>query len=212
MLLTFPDLAAPGERGQKDFVDMPIEGRKLEPLLQIPERLVIGNALDQMLQQCGVTAAESPPLSGEPAVEHRAAVDFQAVQKVSVEQPGKRSLPLRGERPDALFDGAGDFDRIDEAIRQVEPDRVVAREDALAAALVDNAPDLAEAPTQLPPRIVGNIPQKLAQLTPRHSERGKGQIGEQRAHLPGCRQCQRNAVPADRHAPEHLNMERGLAA
>ena len=123
MLLTFADPAAPGERGQQDFVDMPIERRKLEPLLQI-SNASSWNPLDQMLQQCGVTAAESPPLSGEPAGEHRAAVDFQTVQKVSVEQPGKRSLPLRGERPNALFDGEGDFDRIDEAIRQVEPDRV----------------------------------------------------------------------------------------
>ena len=51
MLLAFPDSTAPGERGQKNLVDMPIERRKLEPLLQIRERFVIGNALDEMLQQ-----------------------------------------------------------------------------------------------------------------------------------------------------------------
>ncbi len=80
MLLSFANSAAPGERSQQELVDMLIERRKLEPLLQIPERFRLRNALDEMLQQRGLTAAESSPLSGEPAVEDRAAVDFQALQ------------------------------------------------------------------------------------------------------------------------------------
>ena len=198
VLLAFADRAAPRERGQQDLVDAPIERGELEPPLDVSERLVIGNALDEMLQQGGVTAAESPPLSGEPAVEERAAVDFQALQKVAAEERGQRSLPFRAELLDALLGRAGDLDRIDEAIRQVEPDRVVAGVDAPAATPVDDAPDLAEAPAELPARVVGNVPQQFAELAPRHRARREGQIGEERAHLAGCGQCERDAVPGDR--------------
>jgi hypothetical protein len=58
---------------------MLIEWRKLKPPLQMPERFVIGHAFDEMLQQGGMTAAESAPLRGEPPVEDGAAVDFQAL-------------------------------------------------------------------------------------------------------------------------------------
>src|SRR5258705_7335913 len=98
---------------------MLVEGRKLKPLLQIPGPFVIGNTLDEMLQQRDLTAAESSPLSGEPAVEDGAAVDLQPLQQVSVEQRGERSLPLGSERVDARIDRAGNLDRIDEAIRQI---------------------------------------------------------------------------------------------
>ena len=44
MLLALADTAAPGKRVQKEFVDAPVKRRELEPLLQIAERLVVGNA------------------------------------------------------------------------------------------------------------------------------------------------------------------------
>jgi hypothetical protein len=58
---------------------MLIEWCKLEPSLQMPERFVIGHALGEMLQQGGMTSAESSPLRGEPPIEDWAAVDFQAL-------------------------------------------------------------------------------------------------------------------------------------
>ena len=115
-------------------------GASWSHLLQVAERLVVGNAPDEMLQQGGVAAAESPPLRGEPAVEDRAAVDLQALQKVAVEQRGQRSLPLRRERLDARLGRAGDLDRVDEAIRQVEPDGVLAGVDAPAASRSSTRP------------------------------------------------------------------------
>ena len=56
MLLAFPDLTAPGERAQQELVDARIEGRQLEPLLEVRERLVVRQALDELLQQGGVAS------------------------------------------------------------------------------------------------------------------------------------------------------------
>ena len=86
---------------------------------------------------------------------------------------------------------AGDLDRIDEAVREVEPDGVAAGVDPPPAGLVDEAPDLAQAPAQLAARIVGHVPQQLAELAARDGVRRQRQIGEQRAHLARRRQRQR---------------------
>jgi hypothetical protein len=89
---------------------------QLEPLLQVREDLVVGTALGQVLQQGGVTAAESPALGGQPPVEDGAAADRQALQEVTVEQGGQRPLPIGRERLDALAGRAADLDRVDEAV------------------------------------------------------------------------------------------------
>ena len=100
VLLAFADPAAPGERGQQDLVDAPVERRELQPLLQIAERLVVRSAPDEMLQQRGMAAAEPAPLRGEPAVEGRAAVDLQAVEEVAGEQHATAlaAAPARASR------------------------------------------------------------------------------------------------------------------
>ena len=79
--------------GSRGHADRTAQARS--HLSRYPKRFVVGNAPDEMLQQGGVAAAESPPLGGEPAVEDRAAVDLQALEEVAVEQPGQRPLPLR---------------------------------------------------------------------------------------------------------------------
>ena len=99
-------------------------------------------------------AAEPPPLRGQPAVESRVAVDLQALEEVAVEQCGQRPQALRSERLDALLRSPGRPRRIDEAVREIEPDGVAAGLDPPPAGLVDDAPDLAEAPAQLAARIV----------------------------------------------------------
>ena len=86
VFLAFPNPAEPDEGCQKGPMDMLVERRELEPLVQISERFIVGNAPGEMLEQGGVTRAESPSLCGEPSVEDRAAVDFQAVEEVAVEQ------------------------------------------------------------------------------------------------------------------------------
>src|SRR6185436_11406425 len=160
--------------------DALVEGRKLEPLLQICERVIAGYRFDEVLQQGCMAAAKSAPLRGEPTVEAWVAVDLQAVEKLTIEQSGQRAQPLWVERLDALLGGSGDLDGIDEAIRQVELDGIPAGLDPAPAGLVDDAPELAEAPAQLPARIVGDVPQQLAKLASRHGMGGNRQIGDER--------------------------------
>src|SRR2546428_7836134 len=109
MLLAFSDLAVPGERAEQELVDARIEGRELEPLLEVRERLVVGGALDEVLQQGGVAAAESPALGREPPVEHRTAAHFETFQKLAAEQRGQRAWPIRREPPDAPARPASDL-------------------------------------------------------------------------------------------------------
>jgi hypothetical protein len=50
VLLAFTNLTAAGEHAEQELVDVWIEGCQLKPLLQVGERLVVGNVLDEMLQ------------------------------------------------------------------------------------------------------------------------------------------------------------------
>ena len=183
MLLALTDAPASGERAQQRFVDAPVERGKLQPRLQMRKDLVVGDLSDEMLQHRGVTAAQAAALRHEPAVEHRAAIDLESFEKVADKQRGQGSQPLGGQRLDALLDRLVDLDRIDDAVREVEPDGVGLGLDPAAAGLIDDAPDLAEAPAQLAARIVGNVPQQFAKLAARHGVRRQRQIAEQRAHL-----------------------------
>ena len=157
---------------------------------RLPNALV-GSAPREMLEEGDLAPAEAPPLGGEPAVEGGTAFDFQSFQEVAVEKRGQRLLAFRRERVDSRFGRAGDLERVDEAIREVEPDGVVAGFDAAAARSVNEPPDLAQAPAQLPARIVRHVPQQLAKLAPRHRRAARGR-DRRRARAP----CARPAAPA----------------
>ena len=104
-----------------------------------------------------MTAAESASLRGNPTFEGRAAVDLQIFEKVSGEQRDERSQALRINGRDVLS-RPGDLDRIDEAVRQIKSDSVRLSVDPAPIRLINEAPDLAEAPTKLSPRIVRDVP------------------------------------------------------
>ena len=184
MLLALPNPAAPARaRSRRISWTRWSNGASSSHFSRYPNASSSETLRDEMLQQGSVAGAESTPLSDQPTVEGRAAVDLQAVEKVTVEQGGQRAQPLRGQGRNALLGRPGDLDHIDGAIRQIEPDGVAAGINASPARLVDDAPDLAEAPAQLAPRIVGDVPQQLAKLAARDGARGKRQIGDQRTHL-----------------------------
>src|SRR5262245_23773155 len=208
MLLAFADPPTPRERGQQQLMHPAIERRELQPLLQVGERLVVGNAAHELLQQCRVAAAKPPPLRDQPAVEARAAVDLQTVQEVALDQPGEGSLLVQREGFHPALDRAGDIDRIDTAIGEVEPDGVVAGLDPPAAGLVHQAPDLAEAPAKLAARVVGNVPQELAQLAARDRQSRQRPIGKQGTYIERGLERQGPAVPGDRQGAQQLHLER----
>jgi hypothetical protein len=85
------------------------------------------------------------------------------------------------------------FDRrIDAGLRRKEVDgepldaqfdRVPVGEQPGIPWLVDNRPDLGEAPTQCPARIIGHIPEHVTKLLPPVRTPGQGEIAEQGARL-----------------------------
>src|SRR5690606_38699541 len=145
--LALADAAAPRQRRQQEFVDVAVERRELQPLLQVSERLVVGSDADETLEQRGAAIAESSSLGGEPAAEERAAADFQPLEEVAADPRRQLAQALRAGRPRVLVPGASHVACSDEAIGEVQPDGVVAGLHARATRLVDDAADLAEAPS-----------------------------------------------------------------
>jgi ubiquinone/menaquinone biosynthesis C-methylase UbiE len=188
-----------------------IEWRERRPFLQMAERLVLGNAGCEAFEQGDVQAPEPAPLRHEPGLESRAAVDLQAIEKIAgVER--LEGLQLRRRHGLEVLFGPGDLDRIDGAVRKIDPDAVALRLDPAPGRLVDQAPDLAEAPAQLAARVVRHVPKQLAKLTAPDRARRERQPGEQPPHLTRSRQRQHDAVSANRERPEHPQLERRTAA
>ena len=213
VLLAFANPPTPAECGEQALVHARIERRKLEPLLEVAEQLVARGRCRQVLQQRRVAAAEPAPLRREPAVERGVAIDLEAVQELALEEGAERPQSIGRQRLDALLRGAGNLHGIDETIREIEPDAVPGRIDPAPTRPVEDAPELAQAPAQLAARIVGHVPEQLAQADTRHGLRGKGEIGRERAHLARTRQCHVRPVRAsDRHGAEQFHMQQGPTA
>ena len=164
VLLALANASATAERAEHGLVHALVEGRELQPFLQIFERLVGGDDLGQMLQQGRVAAAETASLGDQPAVELGAALDLQAVEEVAGEQGKQLAQPLGLEGVQALLRGTGDLDHVDGATVEIEGDGVAARLHAALVRLVEDAARLAQTPAKLAARIVGHVPEQLAQL------------------------------------------------
>ena len=117
----------------------------------------------EVLQQRRVAAAEPAPLRREPAVESGVAIDLEAVEELALEEGAERPQSIGRQRLDALLRGAATSIGIDETIREIEPDAVPGRIDPAPTRPVEDAPELAQAPAQLAARIVGHVPEQLAQ-------------------------------------------------
>src|SRR5262249_61767045 len=79
VLLALADAAAARQRAQEELVHARIERGELEPALEMGGGLVVGRAADQVLEQCGVTGAQAPPLRGQPGIERGVALEFDAL-------------------------------------------------------------------------------------------------------------------------------------
>ena len=87
MFLALAKLPALREGVQKRLVRTPVERGKLQPRLQTAQDLFgFGRqAGDQVFEHGNVTSTESATLRHQPAVELRAAVDLEPLQKVTFE-------------------------------------------------------------------------------------------------------------------------------
>src|SRR6185295_830117 len=138
---------------------MRIKWCKLQPLLQILKSGFIAGVPGKLFQQRDMATPESPSLRDKPAVEKRVAVDLDALQKISADQPGQHSLPPGRKCSDPLFCRAGNFQCVDEAIGKVQSDRICIRVDTLFAGFIDYSSKFAERPPEFSARIVRDIPQ-----------------------------------------------------
>ena len=211
MLLALAKTALPGERIQKEPMDAQVERAPAPATSPGVQDLVVRNAADEALQQRGVAAAKPAALRREPAVEGGAAVDLQAVEEIPGEQGGERSQPLRRERLGSSWAARATSIASTRAVRQIEPDGVRLGVDPAPPGLVDKAPDLAQAPTKLAARVVGRVPEQVAELAARHGVGCQRQVGEECPHLARRRHGQRYAVADDRQRPEEPHLQRGGA-
>ncbi|MNV76228.1 hypothetical protein D3C71_1695660 [compost metagenome] len=157
-----------------------VKGGKGNPAIEIAAHFLMAGALYDVIEESCMGIAQSAPLERQPTVKCRAALNRKAVKKIADKKVGQGSQLFRCKRPKAVSMGCGNLDRIDRAIRQIEGDRIALGTDAL---LTDQRPDLAQTPSQFTARIVGNIPQKVAKLSPSRGMRRKRQIGKKSTHL-----------------------------
>src|SRR5262245_45512287 len=93
VLLALPNATAPGEGAQQDLMRSLVERGELEPFFQVTENVLAAGACDQMFQDRRVGCAQAAALGRQPALERRAAVDLQRLQKVADEQRRERPQP-----------------------------------------------------------------------------------------------------------------------
>ena len=120
MLLGVANASVAGEQREKQLMGTAVERRQLEPFVQVREGFFVGQAAGELLQQRQVMATHPAPLRREPVGDGRAAIDLEAVEKVSGEQGGQLSQLLWCHRREARTRGPSDFLRLDEAVRQVQ--------------------------------------------------------------------------------------------
>ena len=73
--------------------------------------------------------------------------------------------------------------------------------------IVQEAPELAQAPAQLAARIVGHVPQELAQARARHRAWSEREVAHESAQLARRRQLERGAVAVDRQRAEEAQAQ-----
>jgi hypothetical protein len=119
---------------------------------------------------------------------------FQAFQEIAAEALGSRLEILGADGADVAANQFMQLADIDSGTGHVDPHRVAVGDDALLLLVVDEAPELRQAPAQRPSRIVGNVPQELADVLASEAARLQAQVGQQRTGLLGGGQRQRLAV------------------
>ena len=142
-----------------------------------------------------------------PRLEHRAARQLQVFEEPPPEQ-GRRGLqPLGVEGAHIAGCHVGDAEQIDVETGGVEKHAVPIGPEA---ALVDDVPELREAPAQRSAWIVRNIPEHLAQMIAPLAPVCHREIGEQGAGLFRRRQRDFPGVPQDHQLAEHLDLNWAL--
>ena len=91
-----------------------------------------------MFQKRGAAGAQAASLRNQPIVEGGTAIDIDVFQNLAAEKRDELAQPFDRELCKAVLRRLRDLGNVDDAIRNIEPDRVAAVIDPLPARLVDN--------------------------------------------------------------------------
>ena len=123
--------------------------------------------------------SEAPTLADQPAIEMRASIDFQPVEEIARRTVLTELAAAPGSSVSNALSGSQwppQPHRRNSHRDQARPCRRGVR--SLAAGLVENPAQLAQAPAQFAPGVVGHIPEQVAQAASAHGARRQRQIGE----------------------------------
>src|SRR5690606_38079961 len=164
MLLGFDMHPAFHEGFEQADLGSRIEGREVDPAFYIRSHFmrVVLQKVGQPFKQSCMAGAIAAALGCQPMIKLWAAIEMQAFQKVSCEKTAKLSQAIKIERSDTCPDCSLDLKHIDEAIFQVQGDHLASGRDPGTVQLIKDGAQLAEAPTQFSPGIIGNIAQEFA--------------------------------------------------
>src|SRR5262249_50895855 len=169
-----------------------------------------GRPRRQLVEDRDVERAEALPLGREPAGELRVAVDVDGFEEVAGDPVGDVGEPLERDGADAGLEGPRELDGVDGAVGEVELDLIRSAGDHPAPPLVvEDAAELAQAPAELAARIVGHVPEEVAEARARYRPRAEREVCEERADLSRARQRHRNAAAGHGARAKHANSQGG---
>ena len=145
------------------------------------------------------TDARLLALRHHPGLEGGAAIELDAVEEGAAERLQGRGQDGLRRAVEILVDRFPDSQQIDIDVAAIERNALAVRVEPFPSLVVDQRAQLREAPAQRSARIVGQVPEHLAELVARMSAARDRQIGEERPRLLRLRQRQGGAVPRQLH-------------
>ncbi len=182
-------------------IDAPAQGR--DPLFG-PQRQQFAHPAEDPGVPCSIPL----PLGDEPGFEKGDPFGDQPIEELAIDRCRKPFENLHVGSREGRLPVLLDPQRIDGHGGDVDRDVVLVGPHPLAVGVVENGTDLGQAPPQFATRVVGTIPEDLAQ--PRTVERAAShdEIGQQAAGLAGGWQDRKRRRSCHRHRTQQLHRER----
>jgi hypothetical protein len=141
-----------------------------------------------------LTAITTGP--GQPSLELFEIGELEVFEEVASEERGELHERFGIEGAQAGL-GCAYPVQIDVDVTESEPDALSIGDDARPAVFIEQRPKLAQTPAQAATRIVGDVPEEIAELLSAMLAAGRREVAEQGACLLRGRQIERFAAPLD---------------
>ena len=196
MLLGFGLSTVGGEQPDQGCASAFVHGRQSDEILRMRDcrRRVVRQAGDESAKNIHLQGACRLPLPCAPSLEVAAVGQVQPLKEFPPERGGRLLQRLGGRFGDRAPMAFTHCNHIDCGLRQVQCYGVTIRYDARMPGLVEQRPELAEAPPQGPSWVVGDVPKNCAQAVTALAPPGYRQVGKEGAGLARVRQRNRRAV------------------